>query len=129
MDVTKALFQQLDSREHEQLSGFVDLKGGRRVLEDNDETLLELEGAAKKASGASKADVGRAGWEKSKDTALSAEELRRDVLEDPNDVMENNLTVFSRKFEVQKNQIDELTLVVQRESDRIIQEVKGGPAR
>jgi hypothetical protein len=34
--------------------------------------------------------------------------------------------VFSRKCEAQKNQIvDELTLVVQRESDRVVREQKG----
>jgi len=47
-------------------------------------------------------------------------------LEDPNAAAEKNWALFSRKFEAQKNQIiDELTLVVQRESDRVIQELKG----
>ncbi|KAI0043931.1 hypothetical protein FA95DRAFT_1627537, partial [Auriscalpium vulgare] len=38
-----------------------------------------------------------------------------------------NMAVFSRKFEIQKRQIvDEIALVVRRETDRIIQEVKTG---
>ena len=40
--------------------------------------------------------------------------------------MEKNWAIFSRKFEAQKNQIvDELLLIVQRESDRVIEELKG----
>jgi hypothetical protein len=134
MDIMKDLFRQLVSPEQKQLSDLVAAKGGMRALKGDDKTLLELEKAAEKASSApkapsaAKADVGRARREKSKDTSLSAEELRRDILEDPNVSVEKNLTVFSRKFEAQKNQIvDELTLVVKRESDRVIQEVKGGP--
>jgi hypothetical protein len=128
MDVMKALFEQLISPEQKQLSDLVAAKGGLRALKDDDKTLLELEKTAQKASNAPKAEVGRARREQPKDSALNAEDLRKDVLEDPNVAVEKNLSVFSRKFEAQKNQIiDELTLVVKRESDRVIQEVKGGP--
>ena len=124
----KALFQQLVSPEQKQLSELVAARGGLKVLKDNDKTLLELEKTAEKVSSVPKAEVGRARGEQSKDTSLSADDLRRDVLEDPAIAVEKNLTVFSRKFEAQKNQIvDELTLVVKRESDRVIKEVKGGP--
>jgi len=124
----KTLFQQLVSPEQKQLSELVAARGGLKVLRDNDKTLLELERTAGKVSSALKAEVGRARREQSKDTTLSADDLRRDVLEDPTVAVEKNLTVFSRKFEAQKNQIvDELTLVVKRESDRVIKEVKGGP--
>jgi hypothetical protein len=52
--------------------------------------------------------------------------LREDILEDPSAAAEKNRVVFSRKFEAQKNQIvDELTRVVQRETDRVVQELKG----
>jgi len=124
----KTLFQQLVSPEQKQLSELVAARGGLKVLKDNDKTLLELEKTAEKVSSVPKAEVGRARGEQSKDTSLSADDLRRDVLEDPTVAVEKNLTVFSRKFEAQKNQIvDELTLVVKRESDRVIKEVKGGP--
>ena len=123
----KTLFQQLVSPEQKQLSVLVATRGGLKVLKDNDKTLLELERTAEKVSSAPKAEV-RARREQPKGTTLSADDLRRDVLEDPTVAVEKNLTVFSRKFEAQKNQIvDELTLVVKRESDRVIQEVKGGP--
>lgn len=122
----KALFQQLVSPEQKQLSELVAAKGGLKVLRDNDKTLLELERAAEKVSGAPKAELGLARREQPKSTTL--DDLRKDVIEDPTVTVEKNLAVFSRKFEAQKNQIvDELTLVVKRESDRVIQEVKGGP--
>jgi hypothetical protein len=128
MDVMKALFQQFVSPEQKKLSDLVAARGGMRALRDDDKTLSELEKAAEKASGAPKAEVGRARREKSKDTPLTADELRRDILEDPKVTVEKNLTTFTLKFEAQKNQIvDELTLVVKREGDRINQEVKGGP--
>ena len=122
----KALFQQLVSPEQKQLSELVATRGGLKVLKDNDKTLLELERAAEKGSSAPKAEVGLTRREQPKGTTL--DDLRRDVLEDPTVAVEKNLAVFARKFEAQKNQIvDELTLVVKRESDRVIQEVKGGP--
>jgi hypothetical protein len=124
----KDLFQQLVSPEQKQLSDLVDARGGMRALKDDDKALLELEKTAEKASNAPKAEMGRARREQPKDTSFNADDLRKDILEDPNVAVEKNLTVFSRKFEAQKNQIvDELTLVVKRESDRVIQEVKGGP--
>src|SRR6267378_913646 len=128
MDAMKALFQQLVTPEQKQLSELVTAMGGLKVLKDNDKMLFELERTAEKVSSGPKTEVGRARREQPKDTTLSAYDLRRDVLEDPTVAVEKNLAVFSRKFEAQKNQIvDELTLVVKRESDRVIQEVTGGP--
>jgi len=130
MDFMKALFQQLISPEHKQLSELVAAKGGAKALKDDDKVLQELEKAESKASTAPKAEVGRARREQHQDNQvmnLSIVDLRRDVLEDPNAAVEKNLIVFARKFEAQKNQIiDELTLVVKRESDRVVRELKGG---
>ena len=65
---------------------------------------------------------------KPSDANPNADDLRKDIFEDPDAATEKNRIVFFRKFEVQKRQIiDELTLVVTRESDRVIQVVKGGP--
>jgi len=127
----KALFRELASPEQKRLSELIAVKGGVKVLKDDDRVLLELEKAEDKTvSGEPKAEVGRTRREHPQDTNIraTANNLRRDIFEDPNVAVEKNLIVFSRKFEAQKNQIiDELTLVVRRESDRVIQEVKGGP--
>ena len=90
--------------------------------------LLELERTASKASSAPSAEGHRAPWAKPGDTNQNADDLRTDIFETPDAAVEKNQTVFFRKFEAQKRQIiDELTLVVKRESDRVIQEIKGGP--
>jgi hypothetical protein len=80
--------------------------------------LLDLEKSVTKTPSA-KAEGGRARREETDD-------LKSDIFEDPNAAAEKNWAVFSRKFEAQKNQIiDELTLVVRRESDRVVRELKG----
>jgi hypothetical protein len=118
----KALFEQLVSPEQKQLSDLVKAEGGIKVLQNDDKMLLDLEKTASKASGSPSVEGHRTRQAKSGDE----DNLREDILEEPNAAAEKNWVVFSRKFEAQKNQIiDELTIVVQRESDRVIQELKG----
>jgi hypothetical protein len=122
----KALFEQLVSPEQKQLSDLVKAKGGIKVLQNDDKMLLDLEKTASKTSGTPSVEGHRTRQAKPGDADLEADNLREDILEEPNAAAEKNWVVFSRKFEAQKNQIiDELTLVVQRESDRVIQELKG----
>ena len=122
----KALFEQLVSPEQKQLSDLVKAKGGIKALRNDDKMLLDLEKTASKASGSASVEGHRTRQAKPGDADLGADLLREDILEEPDAAAEKNWVVFSRKFEAQKNQIiDELTLVVQRESDRVIQELKG----
>ena len=125
MDVMKALFEQLVSPEQKLLTDLVNAKGGLKVLRNNDKMLLDLEKAASKASSLPNVEGYRTRQSK-RDVDREVGSLREDILEDPNTAAEKNWVVFSRKFEAQKNQIiDELTFVVQRESDRVIKELKG----
>ena len=125
MNSMKALFEQLVSPEQKQLSDLVKAKGGLKVLQ-NDKMLLDLEKTASKASGSASVEGPRTRQAKPGDADLEADNLKEDILEEPNAAAEKNWVLFSRKFEAQKNQIiDELTLVVQRGSDRVIQELKG----
>ena len=122
----KALFEQLVSPEQKLLSDLVNAKGGLKVLQNNDKMLLDLEKAASKASSLPTAEGHRTHQSKRGDADREVGDLREDILEDPNTAAERNWVVFSRKFEAQKNQIiDELTFVVQRESDRVVKELKG----
>jgi hypothetical protein len=126
MNAMKVLFEQLVSPEQKQLSELVAEKGGYKVLRDNDKILLNLEATASKSSCQPTVDGHRTHQIKFNDSDLKVDSLRNDVLEDPDAAVEKNWTVFSRKFEVQKNQIiDKLTHVVERESDRVIREVQG----
>ena len=122
----KALFEQLVSPEQKLLSDLVKAKGGVNVLRNNDKMLLDLEKAASKASSSASVEGHRTRQANPGGADLKVDNLREDILEDPNAAAEKNWVVFSRKFEAQKNQIiDELTLVVQRESDRVVRELKG----
>jgi hypothetical protein len=122
----KALFEQLISPEQKLLSDLVKAKGGMKSLRNNDKMLLDLEKTASKASSSPSLEGHRTRQAKPGDADLEIDNLREDILEDPNAAAEKNWVVFSRKFEAQKNQIvDELTLVVQRESDRVVRELKG----
>jgi hypothetical protein len=124
MNIMKALFEQLVSPEQKQLADLVNAKGGMKVLRNSDKMLLDLEKTASRGSGLP--SVEGHPTRKPGDADLEVDNLKDDILEDPNAAAEKNWVVFSRKFEAQKNQIiDELTLVVQRESDRVVRELKG----
>jgi hypothetical protein len=126
MNAVKALFEQLVSSEQKQLSDLVKAKGGVDVLWNNDKILLDLEKTASKTSGSPSVEGHRTRQPKSANPNPEVEDLRVDILEDPNAAAEKNWVMFSRKFEAQKNQIiDELRLVVRHEGDRVIRELKG----
>ncbi|KAI0041306.1 hypothetical protein FA95DRAFT_1611128 [Auriscalpium vulgare] len=120
MDAMVAMFQQLVSKEQKELSAMVDAQGGIAVVRRNDKTLRELRTRLVK-SGTNSGGV-RLGV-----NMPTFDELKYDLAVEPDAAMEHNMTLFSRKFAVQKRQIiDEMTLVVERASDRIIKEVTGG---
>ena len=126
MNVMKAVFEQLASPEQKQLSDLVNAKGGVNVIRNNHKVLLDLEKAASRSPSSRSAYGHRMHQDNPGNYDLEVAILREDILEDPNAAAEKNWVVFSRKFEAQKIQIvDELTLVVQRESDRVVQELKG----
>ena len=128
MNVMKVLFEQLVSPEQKLLTDRVNAKGGLKVLRNNDKMLLDLEKTASKGSSSPGVEGRRKRQARPGDGSadLEVDNLREEILEDPNAAAEKNWVVFSRKFEAQKNQIvDELTLVVQRESDRVVRELKG----
>jgi hypothetical protein len=128
MDVMITVFQQLISPEQKQISALVAEMGGVGALRNNNKMLLLLEETANKVSSTPSAEGHRALRAKPTDAKPNADDIKNDIFEDPNAAAEKNRIVFSRKFEAQKNQIlDELTHVVKREGDRVIQEVKGGP--
>ncbi|KAI0061160.1 hypothetical protein BV25DRAFT_1805982 [Artomyces pyxidatus] len=120
MDFMTSLFQSLVSNEQKIVTDMIQAKGGVKVVRNNDKLLTELNAQASKSM--ITGDGHRLG------SSNGLEELKEDLLDDPDTATQKNMVVFSRKFEVQKRQIvEELSLVVTRESDRIIHEVRGGP--
>jgi hypothetical protein len=127
METKIAMFQQLANPEQKEISALVASYGGANALRNNDDVLLLLEETVSKASSTPSVEGHRAPRAKASDV-IHAEDLKNDIFEEPDAAMEKNQTVFFRKFEAQKNQIiDELFLVIRREGDRVIREVKGGP--
>jgi hypothetical protein len=128
MDAMKSLFQELVSPGQKRLLEALADKGGVEGLRNNDNlrALLEVEKSVSKPLSQPNIEGPRIRQAKRSDANPEVDNERSDILEDPGVVIGNNWTVFSRKFEAQKNQIiDELTLVVERESDRVIREVHG----
>jgi hypothetical protein len=104
----------------------VNAKGGVDVLQHNDKILLDLEKTASTESSSPGVEGHGTRQTKSANTGPEIEDLRVDILEDPNAAAEKNWVMFSRKFEAQKNQIiDELALVIRHQGDRVIRELKG----
>ncbi|KAH9052369.1 hypothetical protein EDB87DRAFT_1835857 [Lactarius vividus] len=105
--------------------------GGIEALRNDDDMLLSLEQLASEAQGASNSEGHRMNWSKPSDAKTKADDLRKNIFEHPDTAVENNQTVFSRKFNEQQRQIldelEDLKLAVTREGDRVIQVVKGGP--
>ncbi|KAI0038795.1 hypothetical protein FA95DRAFT_1551039, partial [Auriscalpium vulgare] len=115
IDVLMVMFQSFVSKKQKTVADLVEAKGGAKIVRNSDQLLASVMARASEESG-----IGSTGH-------TSLNELRDDFVENPDAAVEKNMIVFSRKFEVQKRQIiDEIALVVQRESDRIIKEVTAG---
>ncbi|KAF7297297.1 hypothetical protein MIND_00962900 [Mycena indigotica] len=126
MDMMLQMFQQMIAPEQKEMLRMVEQKGGVQACQDNDKILKELCDLEAKSSSAinGATTTSKAGSK----TGNAVEELKDDLMVDPDAAMEKNSTVFSRKFEVQKRQIvDELTKVVEREGDRVISAITAGP--
>jgi hypothetical protein len=128
MDAMKSLFQELVSPGQKRLLVAFEEKGGVEGLriDDNLRALLEVEKSVSKSSGQPNIEGRRMRRAKRSDANLDVNNERNDILEDPSVVIENNLTVFSRKFKIQRNQIiHKVSDIVQREGDRVIREMHG----
>ncbi|KAF7376029.1 hypothetical protein MSAN_00017700 [Mycena sanguinolenta] len=124
MNQMLAMFATFVAPEQKEMLRIVEQKGGPQACQDNDKILKELSDLEAKSTSVGSAT--RSSKSAQKTSAL--EELKDDLMVDPESAMETNLTVFSRKFEMQKQQIvDELTKVVEREGDRVISAVTAGP--
>ncbi|KAJ6610468.1 hypothetical protein B0H10DRAFT_411247 [Mycena sp. CBHHK59/15] len=122
MDMMMKMFQQFVSPEQKEMARMIGQRGGAAVL-DNDKALKELNDFENK-SGTQVATAHGGG----KGAKSDLEDLKEDLHMDPDAAMEQNMTVFTRKFEVQKRQIvDELTRVIEHEGDRVISAVTAGP--
>ncbi|KAF7319371.1 VPS13 domain-containing protein [Mycena chlorophos] len=119
IDIMMKLFAQMATPDQKDMARLVDQKGGASVL-DNDKALKELNDIENKSLAA------QAG-SREKHTGTLAD-LKEDLRTSPDAAMDANMELFSRKFAVQQRQIiEELSHVVERQGDRIIGAVLAGP--
>lgn len=98
----------------------VQAKGGIKVVCNDDKLLKEVDAQAEKS-------LNRRLDSRQKSGPDDLKQLKHDLSDDPDTAMQKNMVVFLRKFEVQRQQIvDELMVVVDRATDRIIKEVRNG---
>jgi hypothetical protein len=118
----------------------VEQRGGQAQCLDNDKALKELADWENKSNTSQGTSTGP-GSKTTKPSNL--DDLKGDLHTDPDTAMEQNMTKFERKFEVQTRQImlvtsciltaslmgdsDEMSRVVERQGDRIISAVTAGP--
>ncbi|KAJ6458650.1 hypothetical protein C8R47DRAFT_995099, partial [Mycena vitilis] len=128
MDLMMKMFQQFVSPEQREMARLVEQMGGLQACQENDKVLKELNDLESKSVSA-QLPSGLHGAKLPASTGKSGlEDLKDELMTDPDAAMEKNLTIFSRKFEVQKRQIiDELTKVVERQGDRVISAITAGP--
>ena len=117
-------FQTAISPEQKEISARVKDKGGAQAVMENDRLLRELVDLYRSSDAAMEASGARV----RRDVAVDVEELRLEIREDVEVAVQRNADTFSRKFEMQRKLIvDELSRVVHREGDRIIDAITGGP--
>ncbi|KAF8178111.1 hypothetical protein K438DRAFT_1938825 [Mycena galopus ATCC 62051] len=119
MDMMLKLFQQFVSPEQKEMARLVEQRGGQAVL-DNDKALEELSDLENKSRGSQRTSAASG--------SKNIEGLKDDLHTDPDTAMEQNMTKFAQKLEVQMRQItDEMNRIAERQGDRIISAVTGGP--
>ncbi|KAJ6561494.1 hypothetical protein DFH09DRAFT_1160085 [Mycena vulgaris] len=126
MDLMMKMFQNFVTPEQREMTRLVEQKGGLQACQENDKILKELNDIENKSAAPMGPQGAKGTGNAGKTSGL--EDLRDELMTDPDAAMEKNLTVFSRKFEVQKRQIiDELSKVVERQGDRVISAITAGP--
>ncbi|KAJ7739936.1 hypothetical protein B0H16DRAFT_1568368 [Mycena metata] len=128
MDMMMKMFQQFVSPEQREMARIVEQKGGLQACQDNDKILKELNDLESKSGATPVKPQSVKGTASMNNKTSGLEDLKDELMTDPDAAMEKNLTAFNRKFEVQTRQIiDEMTKVVERQGDRIISELTSGP--
>lgn len=131
MDVMLTLFQQFVTPDQKKISAFVKKKGGPEACQKNMEVLRELAELEPKnvaVTHHSGSQFSSANNSRSNTSTTGLSALLEDLAPSIDESLQENFTVFSRKFEIQQRQLkEELTRVIQRESDRVIGALTSGP--
>lgn len=126
MDLMMQMFQKIVSPEQKDMLVLVKQRGGVDAVQKNDNVLRELSDYERDSNPS--AHSSPSSHHHSAMSSSAFDDLKEDLHTDPDDAIKDNMAVFSRKFEIQKRQIvEELTRVIRREGDRVINAVTSGP--
>ncbi|KAJ7913942.1 hypothetical protein B0H13DRAFT_1612003 [Mycena leptocephala] len=122
MDLMLKLFQRLITPEQKEMARYSkQLEQGGKACLDDDEKLKQLNDWENNLGGS----LGK-GTKTIKRSDL--DDLKEDLRTDPDESIQQNMTKFARKFDVQMRQIvDEMSHVMKHQGDRIISAVTAGP--
>lgn len=121
------MFQSLTSPEEAKLSKLVEKNGGSEAVQDDDKLLKELSNLQSTDGVSSQVGASQIS-RRTGGKAYSFEDLQDDLHADPDVAIEKNMTIFLRKFEIQQRRLlDEMTAVVKREGNRVIDTLTSGP--
>lgn len=124
MDMMMQYFQTAVPPEQKEMVARVKDKGGAQAIIENDRALRELVDLYRGTDGAVEVNGARV----RREVGVDIEELRLELREDVEVAVERNTETFTRKFDMQRRLVvDELSRVVHREGDRIIDAITGGP--
>ena len=125
IDTMMQFFKSVVIPEQKEITARVRDKGGEAAALENDRLLKELLDLYRGTDRV----VESSGLRGRRDVAtVGIEDLKLEIREDIEIAVERNAETFSRKYEMQRKLIiDELSRVVHREGDRIIDAVTAGP--
>lgn len=108
------LFRQLDTPNDKELMQFVEARGGAQACLENDQILVELQ---------SKLSTVRVNSDSMQQPKQSLDKLKKELNEDIDTALEENMIQFERKMKMQGEQLEAL---FRSESDRIIDAIHAG---
>jgi hypothetical protein len=116
------MFEQLVSPEQKRVAATV---GNGSVMALSDSVLLEVEKTSSKAPPSADMHQALSSRATPTDMNVNVDDLRADICEDPDAAVEKNKAMYILKFEEQKLQITELASAIERQGDRLFEEISG----
>lgn len=119
--ITQLIFENFQTAEEKAIASYVAKQGGpQKVLDD--ETLLSKLLETRRSQGDTSKETSAV-----KSTRDEAQQVQQEVRKDLQKFLEENHKAFERRFDLQKEQIEEIHNAVVKVGDRIIDTMKSGP--
>ena len=118
------LFKEFINSQQRELAMKVEGMGGKAAALENGQAMEEL---VKRESELTVGDELGISAHSGQNRPFNLVELRQEIEGDPDEAIEQHAESFNLKFDLQKRIVEELSLVVKRDTDRVIDAFKEGP--